>query len=203
MTEKPIDEQYCFGCTCCGDCCSGDMEIHINLYDLYKMALRSGYSSTGELFSKKLIRLEQGQNGAWIPVINFKTKPFSFCPWLINDLGDDGVLRGFCSLHPYDKPLVCKMAPVGRIADLEAGREIFVLTPPTEHCPGMKVCEENRLSELKKELQPELDFELRFFAILEKMSGMPKEVYEELYRLDCTETFESLLKALENKYEAG
>ncbi|MBB6481323.1 hypothetical protein [Spirochaeta isovalerica] len=201
MKQINIDEYYSFGCTCCGDCCSGNMKIHINLFDLFKIAVRLGFSSTGTLFSANLIKLVQGQNGAWIPIINFKKKPFPFCPWLINEQGDDDVLRGFCSLHPHDKPLVCKMAPVGRVADLTEGTESYILTAPTENCPGMVVCEENRLSVMKKELRQELDFELRFFAILEKMEGMPQESYKKLYLLDCAVPFEKQLKDLESAYE--
>jgi len=197
MKQKNIDENYQFRCSCCGDCCSGNMDININLYDLYKIALKLDHSSTEELFHQKLVTLVEGQNGAWIPRIQFRRKPFSFCPWLINDLGDEGVLRGFCSLHPHDKPLVCKLAPVGRIADLTEGSERFVLTAPTENCPGMESGCENSLAELKEELRKELDLEFRFFAILEKMSGMDKKEYEKIYRLDCAISFENQLRQWE------
>jgi len=200
MKQTIIDEVFLFQCSCCGECCSGNMDININLYDLYKIAQKLGFPSTEQLFHQKFVKLAEGQNGAWIPRINFRRKPFPFCPWLINDLGDDSVLRGFCSLHPQDKPLVCKLAPAGRIADLAGGSEQYVLTAPTENCPGMESCCENSLSELKKELRHELDFELRFFALLESMSGRGRDAYERIYGLDCALPFENQMRALETEF---
>lgn len=201
MKQKTIEDTYYFGCTCCGDCCTGDMNIHINLYDLYKIIRRLELEGTKELFSSGLVVLVRGQNNAYIPRIKFRTKPFKFCPWLINDLGEDNVLRGYCSLHPHDKPLVCKMAPVGRIADLSEMRDIYVLTEPTEHCPGMAIRQENHLSDLKDELRVELEYEKRFFSLLEKMEQCPKENYEKLYELSSDRSFTDQLEEKENDFE--
>jgi thioesterase domain-containing protein len=197
MKQKSIDDTYYFGCTCCGDCCTGDMKIHINLYDLYKITRRLSLGDSGELFRMGLVKLVKGQNDAYIPRINFRTKPFKFCPWVINDMGEDDVLRGFCSLHPHDKPLVCKMAPVGRMLDLSDKIESFVLTEPTENCPGMAVDQENHLSDLKEEFREELDYETRFFVLLEKLEGSSEAAYERLYDLKSSIPFEEQLKEKE------
>jgi len=177
------------------------MKIHINLYDLYKIARRLELTGTKDLFTEGLVELVRGQNSAYIPRIHFRSKPFKFCPWLINDLGDDEILRGFCSLHPYDKPLICKMAPVGRIVDISNDSESYVLTEPTENCPGMDVHQENHLSDLKEELGEELEYEKRFFTLLEKMEQRPKEHYEKLYELSCSRSFSDQLKEKENDFE--
>jgi hypothetical protein len=204
MKQTPLKEIYNFQCTCCGDCCTGNMEININIYDLYKLAVRFGMTSTGELFEKGFIKLVQVQNGCWTPQIIFKTQPFQFCPWLINDLGDDEVLRGFCSLHPFDKPLICKMAPAGRVVDFDYNQISYMLTPPTESCPGMEIKHENTLSVLKKELHDELELEYRYYAILENLEK--KAVSELLMRIEfytfrTDRKFEDILSEMERKAE--
>lgn len=202
MNQSPIDEIFHFQCSCCGDCCTGNMEININVYDLYKIARRLKLPTTGELFKKKLVNLVQVQNNCWTPQIVFKTSPFPFCPWLINDMGDDEVLRGFCSFHPFDKPLICKMAPAGRVVDFDNDQISYMLTPPTESCPGMKIEYENRLSKLKKELREELEYEYRFYAILENLEkkNLSKDLMlYEFYTIDTQRDFSQILAELENK----
>ncbi len=202
MKQTPIDEIYHFQCTCCGDCCTGNMEININVYDLYKIARRLKLPSTGDLFKKKLVELQQVQNNCWTPQLVFKTSPFVFCPWLINDMGDDDVLRGFCSLHSHDKPLICKMAPAGRVVDFDNGRVSYMLTPPTENCPGMEIQNVNKLSDLKKVLHMELQFEYRFYGILEilEKKQISKELMlDEFYSFSTNRDFSEILAELEDK----
>lgn len=203
MKQTPIEEIYNFRCTCCGDCCSGDMKININLYDLYKIARRFNMANSGELFSSGLVKLVKVQNHVWTPQIVFKKEPFTFCPWLINDLGEDDVLRGFCSLHPHDKPLICKMAPAGRIVDLPSGEISYVLTPPTENCPGMTYEDQNSLSELKEALKEELDYEFRFYRLLEEnaIAAMDRDrMMNEFYSIPLSLSFENYLNELERTY---
>lgn len=193
-------ENYRFRCICCGDCCTGNMEININLFDLHKLGKRLEMESTSELFSSGLVGLFEGQNGVLVPRIIFKTRPFPFCPWLINDPGDDGVLRGFCSMHPHDKPLVCKLAPVSRTVDFADDSEIFYLTAPTENCPGMKYSDDNSLRELKSSLRRELAYEKRFYRILERMTHREEcseSDFINLYTFDCSRSFDEILKERE------
>jgi|GEM_PF-1596805 len=204
MKQIPIDEIYLFKCTCCGDCCTGNMDININVYDLYKIARFLKLKNSRELFDNGLIRLVQIQNRCWTPQIVFRTSPFKFCPWLINDLGDDDVLRGFCSLHPEHKPLICKMAPAGRVVDFDNNQISYMMTAPTENCPGMDSTFENRLSVLKTELKKELDFEYRFYQILDKLED--KDISQSLMQLeyycfDVNLEFETILCSLEKKSE--
>jgi Fe-S-cluster containining protein len=109
-----------FNCKCCGDCCSGDMDIFLNHYDLYKIAAHLGMKSTRELFERKLVELKEGQKGLLLPKLLFKTHPYRFCPFLVNDLDEDNVLKGYCSLHPFTKPLVCILAPTSREYNTES-----------------------------------------------------------------------------------
>lgn len=196
MKQIPIEEIYYFHCTCCGDCCSGNMEININIFDLYKISVKLGFESTEKLFNKGLVKLVQVQNGCWTPQIVFKKKPFQFCPWIINDMGDDEILKGYCSLHPFDKPLICRMAPAGRVVDFDNDQISYMLTPPTESCPGMEIKQENRLSELKADLKKELDLEYRFYAILENLEkkGISEEtMLKEYYSFNVDRDFEDII----------
>jgi hypothetical protein len=202
MKQTPIDEVFHFRCTCCGDCCTGNMEININLYDLYKMARFLKMSNSRECFDKGLVRLVQVQNGCWTPQIVFKTSPVKFCPWLINDLGDDDILRGYCSLHPGHKPLICKMAPAGRIVDFYNQTTSYVLTEPTENCPGMLSSAENRLSDLKEDLSVELAFESRYYRILDKVKETlvsRETMVEQYYTFQTEREFEDILLEMEKK----
>ena len=83
-----------FSCTLCGECCSGNMEVFLNSYDLYKIGRFFNKHHTKELFDSNLLEWAPGQNGLTLPRIRFKKKPFPFCPFLINDYrrtGDSAV----------------------------------------------------------------------------------------------------------------
>jgi len=76
---------------------------------------------------------------AWRPRIRFRTHPIRQCPFLVNDVGDDGVYRGLCSLHPHFKPLVCTLSPLTRdVEDPGTGpvTETWSAVAPVEGCPG-------------------------------------------------------------------
>ncbi len=204
MESKEIDEIYKFDCICCGDCCTGNMEININLYDIYKIGKYLNIKNSIEMFSRNLIKLVQVQNNCWTPQIIFKRIPFSFCPWLINDMGEDDILRGFCFLHPHSKPLICKMAPAGRIVDFEKNLITYKLTSPTENCPGMKSHRENILSDLKLQLEDELEYEYRFYRMLEQIkdkSYSKNLILKKLYSFDLNQGFVKILTELEGKLE--
>ncbi|MCP4179695.1 MAG: hypothetical protein GY756_18200 [bacterium] len=202
MESKEIYEIYKFDCICCGDCCTGNMEININLYDLYKLSKHFNFDNTSELFNRDLVRLVQVQNNCWTPQIIFRQKPFTFCPWLINDMGEDDILRGFCSLHPHSKPLICKMAPAGRTVDFEKNLISYKLTSPTENCPGMKSHKENNLLDLTLKLKDELEYEYRFYRILEQIkdkSISKNLILKELYSFDLNLDFKKILSELEGE----
>lgn len=74
-----------YGCTLCGECGSGSMQVFINSYYIYKMGRFLKMENSSELFERRLVILDKGQNDLLLPRIHFKTKPFSFCPFLIND----------------------------------------------------------------------------------------------------------------------
>ncbi len=164
-----IKETYCFDCTLCGECCRGDMEVMLNPHDLYKMAVFAGLRCTDDLFEKNLVELVPGQHGMPVPTIRFRKVHTGFCPFLSNELTAEGDLIGTCMLHPDHKPLVCAMAPVAREVDLKSATEVYRLADPVLDCPGMSGRKENFLTDLKKHYNLELDFQERYFRLLEML----------------------------------
>lgn len=183
-----------FNCTSCGDCCSGLMEIRLNLYDLYKMAKHLKLTNTKLLFTKGYLKLIKGQNNILIPQMIFKIKPYSFCPFLINDLDEEMELKGYCSLHPYIKPLVCILAPISKEYDIELNSNSYSFTKPTEHCPGTLEGDDLPVEDLLLPVKLEIDYENQFYNILNIILKDKIENYVDLlYYFDITDNFESTL----------
>jgi len=192
-----ITDTYYFKCTQCGNCCTGDQKVHLNLYDLYKMADYHKFNDTGFLFKNGLVNLIHTKSGVYLPRIRFKVKPFRFCPYLINE--ED---RGLCKLHPDSKPLICSLAPVGRIIDFEEGSESWLFVKPAPDCPGSSVHHENSLANLKEEFKEELHFQERFFRLLNSIQYLKwerKDSLERLYTFSLLQPFTETLEALEQK----
>lgn len=149
------------------------MDIFINRRDLEKICTHLDLTSVKELFTKGLIELVRGQNGVKLPKIRFRKTPYPHCPFLINSLEECGTLKGYCSLHPYSKPLVCKLAPVSRIYDSEKELSTYFITKPTSTCKGeindtpkyIQETIENNLDELRceEEFYKELEKDENFF----------------------------------------
>lgn len=153
------------------------MEVFLNSYDLYKMGRFLGFSHTEALFREGLVRWAPGQNGLTLPRIRFKTRPYPFCPFLVNDYREDRGLLGFCSLHPDHKPLVCRLAPLTRELDLAAGEDRFGFVPPHPACPGCGQGEPLDEGAARDELKDELDREREFYRLLAEMDpANPREV---------------------------
>jgi Fe-S-cluster containining protein len=194
-----IENSYQFECTKCGNCCTGDQRVSLNPYDLYKIALFKGYADTGMLFDYKLVHLVQSQNKAWIPQIRFKSiaKGHRFCPFLINELDEQNKLLGLCSLHPDKKPLICAMAPVGRVVDFASGTENFIYVKPAPDCPGVDIQKDNKLSDLQKAMEMELYYEKEFLKILNAIvaKNPPKKYYlDNLYCFPVSSDIKEVLK---------
>ncbi|MBN1409814.1 MAG: YkgJ family cysteine cluster protein [Spirochaetales bacterium] len=170
MNHLKPEKSFSFECTLCGECCSGNTEINLNPYDLYKMARFLQASNTQYLFDKYYVILVRGQNNMLVPRIKFKTGKYAGCPFLENVVEDSRDIKGYCKLHPDAKPLVCKMAPLGRIIDFESHTEQYTLTPPVKGCPGMKNHKTNTIQEFIAGLEKELEEDKRFFRILEDLN---------------------------------
>jgi len=195
-TFAQIEKIYRFKCTCCGNCCSGDMEILLNPYDLYKIAWFCSYERTDELFNNDLVILVKGENGVWYPKISFIEKPFKFCPFLINELNDNDKLKGLCSLHLRHKPLVCALSPVGRAIDLGRETTEFVYVKPAPDCPGVNSAKENILVELIDKYEHELQYQYLFFRILKKIKSRnynKKSVFTLLYSFSVDKPFDVII----------
>lgn len=200
----PMDNKrriiYNFECKCCGDCCSGSMDIYINLYDLYKIGKYFKLKSSNELFKKNIIKLTPGQNGLKLPKINFKNRVYMFCPFIINDLDKNNNLKGFCSLHPFNKPLVCILAPTSRTYDPSTNLSEYSFTKPTESCPG--IIKEDQLISPSKELKKEIQYEERYYKILDRVLKLNIDGYEnDLYNFNLNTPFNEILYRVEELYK--
>lgn len=198
-----IDNTYRFECRQCGSCCTGNMKIHLNLYDLYKMSRFIKFAGADELFDQKFVYLAPGENKTWIPQIRFKNKPFKFCPFLINEMDEQDRLKGFCSMHPDSKPLICAQAPVGRIIDFKTNSNRWVFIKPAPDCQGIYSLKSNYLKDHKIKYQQELDYQYRFFRILEsiKNNNLSKREYLcLLYYFPVDHSFETILEEKERQF---
>ncbi len=176
--------EYRFECTRCGNCCTGDQRVWLNPGDLKRMAVHLGYDHTEELFRRKLVVLEQGENGAWRPRILFKHyKKLRFCPFLENSLGEDGAVTGLCRLHPLHKPLICSLAPLGRRWDAETEKSEWIFVKPAPDCPGVNSKKVQLLRETLERHDREIEEENLFFAKLQHLLGNKSKqpAFRELY----------------------
>ncbi|QEN05846.1 hypothetical protein EW093_14430 [Thiospirochaeta perfilievii] len=191
-----------FQCKCCGDCCSGDMEIFLNLYDLYKIAKHRGYTSTKTLFDNRIVSIAKGQNSMLFPRMVFKKYPYKFCPFLINDVDEKMNIRGFCSLHPYTKPLVCILAPHSKIYDNDSKESKYIYTKPTESCPGKLADFENSNKQILDPILLELAYDNDFFNILSLIKDKNIQNYEsKLYYFSTKRAFKDTMLQLRSYYE--
>lgn len=188
MTAADPPEAYRFDCTLCGECCRGRQIVRLNKEDLLLLAQFLGFNNTGDLFAHGYTEALQEESG-WRPIIRFKTRPFRFCPFLINNLTEDNQLQGLCSLHPRFKPLVCHLAPLGRTVDLAEGSETWVVAEPVRGCPGMGRGGIKNWKTETLDLQERLAEEVNFFRFLEEKSPGCKtaaEAVEKLFRWDAS-----------------
>ena len=204
MSSLPtIDDTYDFDCTKCGNCCSGDIRITLNLYDLYKIAHFLKIKSTHKLFDQNYVRLfKLNEHNVWLPEIQFKTSPLKFCPFLINDADDKNYIQGLCRLHPEYKPLICSMAPIGRILDFDEESDQFVFLKSAPDCPGVYEKKENHLSEDIATFSDELNLQKRFFRILGQLKEIDYsiEYYQEnIYQFNIDLDFYKIIKSIEDK----
>lgn len=178
------------------------MNIKLNLFDLFKMAKHLNLNSTGELFEQRYLTLIPGQNGMIIPEIYFKKTPYEFCPFLINDLNENMELKGFCSLHPYIKPLVCILAPISRIYDSDKKTSQYSFTKPTENCPGTLTGCDLPISNLLNPIEKELCYENEYYDILNIIQKKHIKNYNQrLYYFDIDESFTKIITKLRSIYE--
>ena len=163
-----------FRCRICGECCRGDQKVWLNPSDLQRLASHLGAAGSGALESRGLIVREAGEHDIVRPRLRFRLGPAGrSCPFLMNDLDDDGRLWGRCSLHGTSaKPLVCRLAPLARFLDLATGSEEWFEIPPVIGCPGWDEADpppEGRpvpSPDLDPGLRCDLDGEAAYFRLL-------------------------------------
>ncbi len=201
LSFPEIKNGFYFKCTLCGDCCTGEQEVLLNWYDLYKMARFLSYTHTAPLFEEGWLELVPDKTHAvWRPRIRFKEKPFKFCPFLNNELDEHNELKGYCQMHPRHKPLVCALAPVGCQYDSVKKETRFLLVPPTEWCPGMNSRAWNDLSEYLRNFRQEIAYQEIFFEALEKQKQAhwsKEDFLNEFYAFAVDEDFEKIIQELQ------
>ena len=199
-TQAESSRFFRFSCTMCGDCCSGNISIPLNLHDLYMISSFRDYTNSAELFSRGLARLVRGEHNVLMPVMRFKGKRIKFCPFLLNTMGRNGEWQGVCSLHPHFKPLVCHLAPAGRVVDLETGINRFLFVPPTGACPGMRSGEMHLYEDLQRTFRRELDYEERYYRLLESVKHRnydEQKMLRDFYSFSMAQDFDAVIGHLE------
>ena len=96
------DGQFSYSCRACGHCCR-DKRIQVNPYEILRLSKNLGFSSQ-EFIERYLA--EEG------PYIQFES--IGACPFLKNSS---------CTVYP-DRPLVCRLYPLGRYINSD-GNELF------------------------------------------------------------------------------
>ncbi len=206
MAEQfsPIKSHFQFACTQCADCCTGSQTVPLNLYDLFKLARFRQLQNTVELFQQRLVTLQKDpERAVYRPFVRFKTRPFKFCPFLINEVTETGTLKGWCQLHPEYKPLVCALSPVGVRYDSQSNRTQFLLVPPTIACPGMKQPTTHQLETYLQPFKQEINWQNTFFRILEKTTAFnwnAENFKKQLYTFSVQVPFEQTLTRLMNTF---
>jgi len=206
QTPNSLKTGFLFDCAMCGDCCTGDMRIQLNLFDLYKIGKFLNYKQSLELFNHKVVKLSKGENAAMLPYMHFKGKRLKFCPFLINDTKEDGQLYGLCGLHPQHKPLVCQLAPANRTVDLAADVIEYGFIEPTGHCPGMGVDCYNVMEEIVTKHTMELAYEYRFYRLLDVLIHCAWDEHKWLsgfYSFNLAVDFELIIKQFECEFLHG
>ena len=165
-----------FNCTLCGECCRGDQMVWLNPIDLKRLARHLNLSDSDELIDRRIIVVEAAEYGIRRPRLRFPPTPVgAACRFLINDLDENGRLRGKCVLHGTQaKPLICRLAPLSRELDLNDGSEEWIEIPPVIGCPGWDSDppppEGRAVSppELETQVRTDLDGETEYFRLLSK-----------------------------------
>jgi hypothetical protein len=178
------------------------MNVFLNIYDLYKLLKFTGYTKSEDLFKNKIVELIIGQKDALVPKIRFKRSALVFCQFLENELSEKNILYGKCKLHPNKKPLICKLSPIARQIDLSTEEIKYKLLEPAPGCPGMDQPEQNDLSNILSILVDELEFENRFYILLEALRSKQNAqnlIINMFYHISASIPFEKTLSSLEKR----
>ncbi len=198
MSYKTINDIYYFECSKCANCCTGDTQILLDFYDLYKMGRFLNLRHSGQLFKRNYVFMTQTENEMWRPQLRFKTKPFSFCPFLTHQMDEMGKIGGLCRLHHRNKPLVCASAPIGRRYDFRGDTIEYIFHSPAPDCPGMQSNKINHVGDLDKEYEKEFLYQEITFRILENIpfAKITKEAIKKLFSFPINDDFDSIFNKI-------
>lgn len=104
-----LDDTFEFNCKACGKCCKNRSDIVLTPYDVYRIA--GFFERTPEEIITRYCEVYEGEH-THIPVVWLKpVPPDNACP-LLRDRK--------CAVHAA-KPVVCRVYPLARIANSQAG----------------------------------------------------------------------------------
>jgi hypothetical protein len=140
------------------------------------------------------VEIKEGQNKVLLPKLRFKTSPYKFCPFLINDLDENNMLKSYCSLHPYAKPLVCILAPISREYDTATGKTRYFNTRLTEACPITFDIDDTEDQVFIAPVSEEIKYEEMFFRALDRIikNGIA-DYSDELYYFPASRSYNDII----------
>jgi len=144
------ESAFSFRCRVCGGCCR-NKAIRVAPYEALRLARNLGVTTT------EFYRSYTVERGAFL-----RDKPDGSCIFLN--------ARG-CGVHP-DRPLVCRLYPLGQIVD-RRGRELFGIMPLHPGCAGLLGTEATVASYLEsQEVEAYFRYEKAYSAVFRKMLKM-------------------------------
>ncbi|MBN2409999.1 MAG: YkgJ family cysteine cluster protein [Candidatus Aminicenantes bacterium] len=146
------DSPFSFKCQVCGACCH-NKAIQVAPYEALRLARRLGISTT------EFYRTSTEEGGTIL-----RNKPDGSCIFLT---------AGGCDVYP-DRPLVCRLFPLGQISD-EEGREKYAAMPLHPDCLGLFGEDETVGSYLDaQETGPYFHYDMLYTAVYKKMPARLK-----------------------------
>lgn len=175
------------------------MEVFLGPGDLHALGLFLDMDHTDRLYHEGLIKDSPGQHRIPWPRLWFRGRTPRFCPFVENHWSETRGLKALCRLQDRAKPLICRLAPLTRTADLDTGTDTFTVTPPVRGCPGFEAPEEQSLEDYLGPLRRELEEEGRFFRILKKAldGGESPESLNRYFHFSLDKPWEEILRGWE------
>ena len=219
-----FDQKACL-VSCAGNCCKSKNYLMISIADIYRIVFSSpakkilGIHSTDDLFSRDPPLVQSFFNseyGLYLPYIRFapvdaepdvppENAPDSVCPFLFpigkvysfhqKELPKWANMEAKGCILMKNKPVVCRLSPVGKLSGLVTSRVSYVYAIPAADCPACETDVTIKLADYLKEarLPGERTQDERIHKILMKTTKHAldhkaqqryNEILQQLYNID-------------------